>query len=356
MGYNKFIVNGVVKQDLTSDTVTAETLANGRTAHDASGSQITGTAKLVGNIDLSSENVTVSKTSTTVTVTLSNATGAVSIVKNGDNFNAALSGNTITVTKTGPFAENGTVIVTVAETTIYNATSKTITVTVEGPVLCTWADGTDEEVASMIEAAQNGDIDLTDYWAAGDIREYDGINYMLNTGIEYVDENDQTQTSIFSILYDKGSIAYTASRSYAKYGNSGYWHIRTCNHTYASNNLPSAIAEKTKTMRWYQRYVTNTGGIGERAEYSKYCYANENDLIDYYPESSTTENYVLGRVDPEVSGSTVTNTQPNYPGFSLSVMKKDSISTTSTTTKSAEASSSAATSVTGVYALGLAVI
>jgi hypothetical protein len=109
-------------------------------------------------------------------------------------------------------------------------------------------------------------------------------------------------------------------------------------------------------MRWYQRYVTNTGRIDKRAEYSKYCYANENDLIDYYPESSTTENYVLGRVDPEVSGSTVLDARVYYPGFSLSVMEKNSISTTSTTTKSAGSSRDSATSVTGVYVLGLAVI
>ena len=44
MGVNKVEINGVVKLDLTADTVTAAKLAQGETAHDASGELITGTA------------------------------------------------------------------------------------------------------------------------------------------------------------------------------------------------------------------------------------------------------------------------------------------------------------------------
>lgn len=43
MGINKVEINGVVKLDLTADTVTAAKLAQGETAHDASGELITGT-------------------------------------------------------------------------------------------------------------------------------------------------------------------------------------------------------------------------------------------------------------------------------------------------------------------------
>ena len=41
---NKVTVNGSIILDLTSDTVTAATLAQGYTAHDRSGAPITGTA------------------------------------------------------------------------------------------------------------------------------------------------------------------------------------------------------------------------------------------------------------------------------------------------------------------------
>ena len=41
--YNKIIVNGVTKLDLTGDTITADKLLEGYTAHDKSGANITGT-------------------------------------------------------------------------------------------------------------------------------------------------------------------------------------------------------------------------------------------------------------------------------------------------------------------------
>lgn len=36
--------------------------------------------------------------------------------------------------------------------------------------IVTWADGTDEEIAAMVEAADAGEIDLTDYWSVGNER------------------------------------------------------------------------------------------------------------------------------------------------------------------------------------------
>lgn len=51
MANNKVIYDGTTLIDLTSDTVTPDTLLTGATAHDASGAQITGTA--TGGGDLS---------------------------------------------------------------------------------------------------------------------------------------------------------------------------------------------------------------------------------------------------------------------------------------------------------------
>lgn len=39
-----------------------------------------------------------------------------------------------------------------------------------GPKIVSWADGTDEEVAAMVAAADAGQITLSDYWKAGDTR------------------------------------------------------------------------------------------------------------------------------------------------------------------------------------------
>lgn len=47
MAVNKVVYDGNTLIDLTSDTVTAETLAEGETAHDASGASVTGTLTAV---------------------------------------------------------------------------------------------------------------------------------------------------------------------------------------------------------------------------------------------------------------------------------------------------------------------
>lgn len=52
MGVNKVTYGGNTLVDLTSDSVTPETLAEGVTAHDKSGNQITGTMSLLNNHDI----------------------------------------------------------------------------------------------------------------------------------------------------------------------------------------------------------------------------------------------------------------------------------------------------------------
>lgn len=46
MAVNKVVYNAKVLLDLTTDTVTADKLASGVTAHDKTGTKITGTAKV----------------------------------------------------------------------------------------------------------------------------------------------------------------------------------------------------------------------------------------------------------------------------------------------------------------------
>ncbi len=43
MAYNKFVVNNTTLLDLTADTVAADKLVSGYTAHDKSGAAVTGT-------------------------------------------------------------------------------------------------------------------------------------------------------------------------------------------------------------------------------------------------------------------------------------------------------------------------
>ena len=48
--------------------------------------------------------------------------------------------------------------------------------------IVTWANGTDEEIVAMVEAADQGLINLSDYWAVGDIRTVQ-LSAMSATGV-----------------------------------------------------------------------------------------------------------------------------------------------------------------------------
>ena len=64
--------------------------------------------------------------------------------------------------------------------------SKTYTttqaITVVSVKIVTWANGTDEEIVAMVEAADQGVINLSDYWAVGDIRTVQ-LSAMSATGV-----------------------------------------------------------------------------------------------------------------------------------------------------------------------------
>lgn len=114
MANNKVIFGSQTLLDLTSDTIVANKLLSGKTAHDASGNQITGTYDFA-------------------TATAANAIA-----------------DDVTEGKTG--WANGVQII---------GTKKGIP---------TWADGTDAEIAEALTRHYNDEIDLNDYWTVGDER------------------------------------------------------------------------------------------------------------------------------------------------------------------------------------------
>ena len=105
----------------------------------------------------------------TITVTRT-GNGAITASANPANLcTLSVSGNTVTVA----YADAGTATVTVqvAETANYLGGSATCTVELESALeIVTWASGTDEQIAAMVAAADAGQINLSDYWHAGDTR------------------------------------------------------------------------------------------------------------------------------------------------------------------------------------------
>lgn len=73
----------------------------------------------------------------------------------------------------------------------------------------TWADGTDEEICAMVEAADQGKINLADYWSVGDVRQVQ-LSAMAATG---VGESHAAQTAKFVLMNAGGKDLVTATES-----------------------------------------------------------------------------------------------------------------------------------------------
>lgn len=155
-----------------------------------------------GNVTLSSTEVTLNEDNNFyATIDFSDNTGDVTVIS-GDTvyLDATLSNNVITLTT--PNTKEGTlntyITINIAETENYNASSINI------PVKCvftdyeivTFADGTWEQLESMINAHYKGKINISDYWAVGDTRTID-IAEMTAT---YVGEAQPAQTATVVII------------------------------------------------------------------------------------------------------------------------------------------------------------
>lgn len=173
MAVNKVEINGVVKLDLTADTVTAAKLAHGETAHDASGKLITGTM-IAPQLQIA---VT---TSAGATVTATKGGKTVSGT-------ADASGNcTLIVDETGTWA--------VAAAS--GSMSKSVDVVVGlADVVLSLIDSVfaNNEWAAIIVACQSGNV--PDTWAVGDSKEMtiNGKTYQIDIiGRDHDDYADGT--------------------------------------------------------------------------------------------------------------------------------------------------------------------
>lgn len=72
--------------------------------------------------------------------------------------------------------------------------------------LVTWADGTDEQIVAMVEAADNGDIELTDYWAVGDERTVSLAAMAATSGTVIVSETHTAQDVTLVIMNEGYSV------------------------------------------------------------------------------------------------------------------------------------------------------
>ena len=75
--------------------------------------------------------------------------------------------------------------------------------------IASWADGTDEQIVAMVNAADNGKINLADYWSVGDERQVT-LSAMEATG---VNETHAEQTVTFVLMNAGGKTLANATPS-----------------------------------------------------------------------------------------------------------------------------------------------
>ena len=206
--------------------------------------------------------------------------------------------------------------------------------------IVSWTSGTDEEIVAMIQAADAGKIDLTDYWNVGNIRLVQ-LSAMSATG---VGESHVAQTIGFTLVAkDTGIEDYTnpcynyqyvddskvrkypsfivqqgntfGNGSNNEYGymnssntNSGSWNgsaRRTwCNSVY-KNAVPSTIVDIFKQVKVKTIATYNGSSMQESSDYfflpaekevfgsRSYSNTTEADALSIWPYYSTSANRII---------------------------------------------------------------
>lgn len=279
---------------------------------------------------LSSNTVTLDEDHTSITVTVTNATGEVSVSsENTALATATYDSSTGIITITSPNQKSGmvTVTVTIAEASNYNEGTKSITVSCKYVPEKDWKDGadkgTDEEIAAMIEAADNGDIDLSLYWAVNDKRTVHLSAMTAGDGLNTA----QPEQDVVLVLMDTGAnsgykdvngkpvnFVWGQENSLSEYGrmnttntNSGSWNgcaMRTDLNSKYYNALPAEFRACFKqfnviTAQTYNGSTNQTSQdyislFAEKEVFGSVTYSNSTEAnaltqIEYY---KTTANRV----------------------------------------------------------------
>lgn len=137
--------------------------------------------KATGTVTLSENTIALNATTTYADITVTTNSGGTLSVESSDTTVAAVGsivGGVFRVT--ADEAGTATVTVTAAATANYTAGTATAVVKVQYIEIVTWAGGTDEQVKAMIQAADAGEINLSDYWTVGDTRRANIASFIGN--------------------------------------------------------------------------------------------------------------------------------------------------------------------------------
>lgn len=240
MAVNKVEINGVVKLDLTADTVTAAKLAHGETAHDASGKRITGTMtvpqlQIVVAVSTGAT-VTATKGSLSVSGTSVNGTCTLTVPETGEW--------TVSATLGGQTSDPKTVFITYSYAVALSFVSSTL-------------DNNEWSVIKSVSDAGQGE----NYWSIGDRKAV-----TLNGTVGHLSLSNYT-TYAFIIGFNHNASLEGSNRIHfqlAKTALSGGKDVALCDSYYGSTVSTTDYFSMNSS-------ATNSGGWNSSQMRTKIC-------------------------------------------------------------------------------------
>lgn len=143
------------------------------TIETSDGSTMTGTPADSGPFNKDNNTIAVNnKSNTTETWNVVNVIGTLSVSSNNSSVTVSITSNdSITVVYPAGSTYNATILITDSGDSLYDSSTLTIILSHTTVKIVSWANGTDSQIIDMVTAADNGEINLADYWSVGDCRE-----------------------------------------------------------------------------------------------------------------------------------------------------------------------------------------
>jgi hypothetical protein len=181
-----------------------------------------------------------------------------------------------------------------------------------GSKIVTWADGTEDEIAAMLEAAFAGTINLSDYWSVNDERVFHH-SAMAATGVgESHAAQDQTwvlmdtgensgyvfedNTPVHFVVGMKNGFNETGYMNSLD-TNTGSWH-GCARRTWSNDILPGSFSEKSRNFFKPFKTVTaeTCNGSTLKTSVDKFAFFAEKEIFGTRTYSNTTEANALKQI------------------------------------------------------------
>ena len=270
------------------------------------------TANKTYSYTINKANQTVTASTNSVALTPSQTYVDVTITKSGEGTFSVTSSDTGVATVahtsgdtyriTGISSGSATITASLSATENYNVASATISVSATIIKIVTWANGTDAEIVAMVEAADNGYINLSDYWSVGDERVVN-LSAMPATG---VGESQVAQTATF-VLMHAGLYDLTSAVSSGRTKCSFVVGMKNCliERGYINTSTSNMVWKNSQRRTWCNNVFKNAipSTLSSIFKQFKAVYASTNDGST----NEVTDDYFTLPAAKEVLGGTATS-------------------------------------------------